>query len=230
MKQMKCKLLFLGIVAGLCASLQPLMAAESATYDPKLYGEDEPESVQVCYDSSMAVVETNDADLARFGALVVVIENAAKTDILSLEFEYPSAIAEDGLPVDGVYPIAFGDEATNRYPDNCVAAMPGIIFGYLFPSYYGVRNAGGTIENVWMMVEGELRISRQDEGYTLEVDALNSKGAAIHYTYTSFVVDDKTDAREVEQRSERPTKWLRNGHVVLRVGAKEYDILSGRLH
>jgi hypothetical protein len=120
----------------------------------------------------------------------------------------------------GVYPINHSLVAgtvlssTGANEDNTVS-----------PSLYASLT-DGYLDALYFLVDGTVKVEKVDGKLRLEVEAVNSYDVPVHIVYDA----QSTDVEDVEHTQTSSNKVLRDGHLIINHGGKEYTILGAEIN
>ena len=138
-----------------------------------------------------------------------------QSDMLVLYFFANQVDSEVTIP-QGVYPINHSLVAgtvlssTGANEDNTVS-----------PSLYASLT-DGYLDALYFLVDGIVTVDKVDGYLRLEVNAVNSYDVPVHIVYDA----QSTDVEDVEHTQTNTNKVLRDGHLIIDHGGKEYTILG----
>lgn len=138
-----------------------------------------------------------------------------QSDMLVLYFFANQVDSEVTIP-QGVYPINHSLVAgtvlssTGANEDNTVS-----------PSLYASLT-DGYLDALYFLVDGTVKVEKVDGKLRLEVEAVNSYDVPVHIVYDA----QSTDVEDVVHTQTNTNKVLRNGHLIINHGGKEYSILG----
>lgn len=114
-------------------------------------------------------VEIDDQYLTQYGALLVSMTNS-NNQIVSLQ------VFPNGNDLTGTYAI---NESGNP---GTVLASSGVQNGSVYPSFAGILDAEGYIENVWFLRDGTVSFSYNNNVISMTIHATNSADRSINVT------------------------------------------------
>lgn len=138
-----------------------------------------------------------------------------QSDMMVLYFFVNQVDGDLTIP-QGVYPInhslMLGTvlSSTGANEDNTVS-----------PSLYASLT-DGYLDQLYFLVDGTVTVEKVDGQLRLEVKAVNSYDVPVHIVYDAQF----TDVEDVEHTQTSTNKVLRDGHLIINHGGKEYTILG----
>ena len=148
------------------------------------------------------------------GYVYLCITAADNTDQAAFFF-YAEEADPDIIIPEGIYPI----DSSEDY--GTVMANPGVQGG-VWPSFYAELASDGNLATpLWLLVGGTVEVSKNEAGEVyLEVNAVNSYGVSVHIVYDGTTPTAITDALAPQAA---PTKYIKNGQLMIRNNGKEYN-------
>ena len=151
----------------------------------------------------------------RDGYIVFQATAHDQSDMMVLYFFVNQVDGDLTIP-QGVYPInhslMLGTvlSSTGANEDNTVS-----------PSLYASLT-DGYLDQLYFLVDGTVTVEKVDGQLRLEVKAVNSYDVPVHIVYDAQF----TDVEDVEHTQTSTNKVLRDGHLIINYGGKEYTILG----
>lgn len=151
----------------------------------------------------------------RDGYIVFQVTAHDQSDVMVLYFFANQVDSEVTIP-QGVYPINHSLVAgtvlssTGANEDNTVS-----------PSLYASLT-DGYLDALYFLVDGTVKVEKVDGKLRLEVEAVNSYDVPVHIVYDA----QSTDVEAVEHIQTKTNKVLRDGHLIINHGGKEYTIFG----
>ena len=151
----------------------------------------------------------------RDGYIVFQTTAHDQSDMMVLYFFVNQVDGDLTIP-QGVYPInhslMLGTvlSSTGANEDNTVS-----------PSLYASLT-DGYLDQLYFLVDGTVTVEKVDGQLRLEVKAVNSYDVPVHIVYDAQF----TDVEDVEHTQTSTNKVLRDGHLIINYGGKEYTILG----
>ena len=151
----------------------------------------------------------------RDGYIVFQATAHDQSDMMVLYFFVNQVDGDLTIP-QGVYPInhslMLGTvlSSTGANEDNTVS-----------PSLYASLT-DGYLDQLYFLVDGTVTVEKVDGQLRLEVKAMNSYDVPVHIVYDAQF----TDVEDVEHTQTSTNKVLRDGHLIINHGGKEYTILG----
>ena len=151
----------------------------------------------------------------RDGYIVFQTTAHDQSDMMVLYFFVNQVDSKVIIP-QGVYPINHSLVAgtvlssTGANEDNTVS-----------PSLYASLT-DGYLDQLYFLVDGTVTVEKVDGQLRLEVKAVNSYDVPVHIVYDAQF----TDVEDVEHTQTSTNKVLRDGHLIINHGGKEYTILG----
>ena len=142
-----------------------------------------------------------------------------QSDMLVLYF-FANQVDSEVIIPQGVYPINHSLVAgtvlssTGANEDNTVS-----------PSLYASLT-DGYLDALYFLVDGTVKVEKVDGKLRLEVEAVNSYDVPVHIVYDA----QSTDVEDVEHTQTNTNKVLRDGHLIINHGGKEYTILGAEIN
>ena len=142
-----------------------------------------------------------------------------QSDMLVLYF-FANQVDSEVIIPQGVYPINHSLMAgtvlssTGANEDNTVS-----------PSLYASLT-DGYLDALYFLVDGTVKVEKVDGKLRLEVEAVNSYDVPVHIVYDA----QSTDVEDVEHTQTNTNKVLRDGHLIINHGGKEYTILGAEIN
>ena len=154
------------------------------------------------------------------GYIYLCITAADETDQAAFFF-YAEEADPDIIIPEGIYPI----DSSEDY--GTVMANPGVQGG-VWPSFYAELASDGNLATpLWLLVGGTVEVSKNEAGEVyLEVNAVNSYGVSVHIVYDGTTPTAITDALAPQAA---PTKYIKNGQLMIRNNGKEYNAQGATL-
>jgi len=187
---------------------------------PHLEFDSETDPVERIYDAN-ATLAIEDYTLD-FGYISVMITDETAGDITALRVIAYEADAETVL-AEGTYPI------NDSWMDGSVSASTGMEWdGSVIPSYYARYVDGWVAEPFYFFVTGEVVVTKNAEGKLgIEINALNSCDIPVHIVYD--VAGTGSDIENVGAETQRATKVIRNGQIIIQRDGKQYSAMGVEL-
>ena len=151
----------------------------------------------------------------RGGYIVFQATAHDQSDMMVLYFFVNQVDGDLTIP-QGVYPINHSLmpgtvlSSTGANEDNTVS-----------PSLYASLT-DGYLDQLYFLVDGTVTVEKVDGQLRLEVKAVNSYDVPVHIVYDAQF----TDVEDVEHTQTSTNKVLRDGHLIINHGGKEYTILG----
>ena len=151
----------------------------------------------------------------RGGYIVFQATAHDQSDMMVLYFFVNQVDGDLTIP-QGVYPINHSLmpgtvlSSTGANEDNTVS-----------PSLYASLT-DGYLDQLYFLVDGTVTVEKVDGQLRLEVKAVNSYDVPVHIVYDAQF----TDVEDVEHAQTSTNKVLRDGHLIINHGGKEYTILG----
>lgn len=150
------------------------------------------------------------------------------SDTYEMDLSVFASSMDDGtiLPV-GIYPI------NDSYADNTVMASPGGYDEYDFPSYlitdfeYDQASSSWYYNTVYYLVSGTLEVTTTEKGVKLIIRASSRFGSTIEAHYLNG--NDQPNAVDNTPVEQPATKFIREGHLLIKRNGTEYTISGEKL-
>jgi hypothetical protein len=143
------------------------------------------------------------------------------SDICALYF-YPEKYDDEITIGEGIYTI------NNTKDKNTVYACPGMDGNVLAPSYYAkLSKDGKSLEKpMYFIVNGTVKVAKEDGKLYLEVNAENNFGIPIHVVY--YVLPTGVEDVEVDGASSAE-KMIIDGQLVIKRHGAMFNVLGARV-
>lgn len=147
--------------------------------------------------------------------------NAAGDTVAALPlYVYCSTIDPDTYVPAGTYTI------NETLQTGSVEASSGYVYYngtyYVTPAYYATINGGG-IQEIYYLVSGTMTLVKNaDKTFSITVNATSAKGSTVNATYTS----SKAPSAVENVDALKTVKSVRDGQMIIRRGADDYDVLG----
>ena len=122
---------------------------------------------------TLAETELDDDYFATYGVVDLSATASDMSSTIAIEFNVASLDADITVP-EGVYPI------NNSEMSGTVLASPGVVGGYIYPSFAATMTASGNLDEAWFMENGTVTVRKVNGLFTALVEATNSYGRNIH--------------------------------------------------
>lgn len=149
------------------------------------------------------------------GYIYLAVGAADQSDLMAMHFFVDSTDAEILIP-EGVYKInkSFrpGTVLANTGPDDS---------NQIATPFYATADQQGYLIDIYMWVKGTVTVTNKKGKLYLEVNAVNSYDVPVHIIYDGSV---NTGLIETSISQPRPTKYIKNGQLIILKEGKEYNM------
>lgn len=188
-----------------------LLTLTSSTYEPK--PDENYTPVDRTYTAEDVILLDDQSQST--GKITCKLHNADMTEIVYILFFADTADTDIVIP-EGIYPI----DATGA--TGTVYANPGIQNNEVYPSFYAEIVDGYLQVPLWTITQGTVTVSKtEDNQLYFEVNATNDYQTPIHIIYNGGKTI--TSIEDTNTLLMRPSKYIKNGQLIIRHNDFEYN-------